>query len=136
MPRRARPDPESIVAEQARVDQNVLDLREWKGRHCPRVEARDLAHALGPGHSRLRTPRRVRDLPRVGAVVAWHEREDAPPVALEDEGLDDLSECASDRAGGVLRGRRPLGEFLDPCFGSGRAQEGGNELDRRRPPGA
>ena len=80
-------------------------------------------------HAHLRRAGGDRDLRRVGAPVAGHERQHRPVVADEDERLHDLVEIAADRLGSALRrggGRR---ELLQPRLGARGAKEDGDTLD-------
>ena len=126
-------DPDELVPEQRPVDEDPLDVRQRERRDRAGLEAGCLLDLVGLGDARGRAARRERDLRRVRAAVARHEREHRLAVADEHERLHDLAERAAGRARGVLRGRRTGLELLEPRLGTGLSQEGGDSLDRLRP---
>ena len=103
------------------------------GATAPGPEAGCELDLVGLGDARGRAARRERDLRRVRAAVARHEREHRLAFADEHERLHDLGERAAGSARGVLRGRRTGLELLEPRLGTGLSQEGGDSLDRLRP---
>src|SRR5579884_2656369 len=129
VPRRSRADPHRRRAQQLAVDERSSDARRGKRRHRARVEPGRRAHLLESGCSRVARAGGYGDLPGVGALVARHENEHRPPVADEDERLDDLRGRAADGTRGCGSRRRPVSELLEPCVDSALAQDGGDTLD-------
>lgn len=130
---RAGSDPDDVVAEQALVDQHALDLRERERRHGARRKSGrllDLGRARDP---RLRGTDGAGDLVQVGTPIARYERDDGLAVAVQHERLHDLIERAPGGLGGVLGGRRPRLELLEPRFGAGLPEIGGDPFDGLRP---
>ena len=129
--RRAGADPDDAVLEQRPLDQRLRDRALRERRDRARLEAVASTHLRRPSRPApsARRPRRA-TFALVGAAVARDEREHVRAVADEDERLDDLRELAADRARRVARGRRALGELLDPRVDRRRAQDAGDALDR------
>jgi hypothetical protein len=133
VPRRAGADPDDWVSEQRAIEEDRLHLPDRERRHGPWLVAGCVPHLLGACDSSLRTACSGGDLGPVGATVAGNEDENRPAVAVEDERLDDLCEVAADCFRGVLGGRRPVRELLDPGLGPRLAQIRGDPLDLLRP---
>ena len=130
---RAGSDPDDIVAEKTLVDQHPIDVRERERRDGARREAGRLLDLRGAGDPRLRGADGAGDLVEIGAPVAGNERDDGRPVAVEDDRLHDLLERAAGGLRGLLGGRGSGLELLEPRFGAGLPEIGGDPFDGLRP---
>ena len=128
-------DPDDVVREQRALHQHALDARERERRDRARREAgRRLAPRSAPASAQPARSRRAR------ATLAPSARR-SPGTSTttgrpSQSKTSDLTICASSQpigACGVARGRRPLGELLQPCLGAGLAQVAGDALHRLGP---
>ena len=121
---RARP-----ATRSARSISTRSTVAQRKRRDGAGLEACHLASPRAARATRPRCARRTRDLARVGAPVAGHEREHRPAVADDDERLDDLREVAADAPAPRPPRCRPDRELLDARLRAGRAEERRHTLD-------
>jgi hypothetical protein len=127
-PRRPR-----TLPEQGSLDEDRVHPQKRERRDCARLEAGRVLYLFGAGDAGERAIGRAGDLLGIGAPVSGNKHEHGAAAALEEERLDDLAELATNRPGGVLRGRRSFRELLDPDLGAGLAQVCGDALNRLWP---
>src|ERR1700704_1603426 len=100
------------MAEELALEQHLRRVGRRKRRDRPGLEAGRGPHLVMSRDAGVARARRSRNLQRIRASVTGQEREDGPPVADEDERLDDLSCLAANRYGCCCSRRRAVRELL------------------------